>query len=777
MEQLNEIEKLLKYIRKNIEHDKSLLGLQADQRENNLDYLIEIDENNNNNERHINGKILNNIDMNVMHSRRNSFDNNNYTNNRSKKYLNYAHVLPSRSKSLIEIQKCCVTGEQENSDVVSCSEAIVAPVQYNSVRLNRPTEEELLKWDLYRHQDDLPKPWTFYKLNKSVYRPPENIRDDYNGQWWPTKENNPNINDEIRDKNMNLNNNHTNTNNNNINQQNNLNNNKLNIKDPKTNPWKAREGNEIDQWVTDAFYSYFPSLNESRREKKQKLARDRQQDYNNFVKQIPVPVPKREQLRQKREQYLNQVKRSELTSASSNDGSSSPVSSGARPGTPKHRLLQDLQHIGLPAMLQTDVVEQREKKSAEEEAEKRAIYQKELLRQIEEKKRNLEKLRKQQEEEEYRVTRELENQLLTLRLEEELAKQGKKLARTQAIANRDTLRRQALVNRLVEDKNIAADSIEKAMHKNLIDFNTTFNIKNTSDNKKPDELQIPNLKNQENQRIYTYFTNSAKVDKQLTNSSCGGSSSSSTADDLLVLPHINRYQYCKKCRTDIDDSYLNLTSPFSSSTPSELNHTKNDMNANRIKSCFHCHILDHKLSDKLCQDCNKTFKKLSNGCHKCQNSKDSCEFCNKNDFNYCPFCVDRHQETKSKDLNNNLSPEQIFNNVSVVPIPKRYIDEQNRLPKFINNENDSSVRRSALQLKPLMIPKTAGSVQDSKLTRKSGSFRRLEAKWEVPAVRRFSMSQNYNNDNRVNGPIETYTEIGAFKKQLQAEKIKETASE
>lgn len=122
---------------------------------------------------------------------------------------------------------------------------------------------------------------------------------------------------------------------------------------------------EIDQWVTDAFYSYFPSLNESRKDKKLKLARDRQQDYNDYVKQIPQPVPKREQLRQKREQYLSQVKRSELTSASSIDGSSSPISSGARPGTPKHRLMQDLQHVDLPAMLQTDVIEQRERKSAE----------------------------------------------------------------------------------------------------------------------------------------------------------------------------------------------------------------------------------------------------------------------------------------------------------------------------------------------------------------------------------------------------------------------------
>lgn len=343
------------------------------------------------------------------------------------------------------------------------------------------------------------------------------------------------------------------------------------------------------------------------------------------------------------------------------------------------------------------------------------------MRQIEEKKRNLEKLRKQQEEEEYRVTRELENQLLTLRLEEELAKQGKKLAQTRAVANRDSLRRQTLLSNLLHDKNIASDPIDKALTKNLIDF---------SDNAIPiPATNESNTTRKDDEKIYTYFTNSAKIDKQLTSS--GASSSSSTADDLLVLPHINRYQYCKKCRIDIDDSFFNFIGGTN----------KNDMIANRIKSCFHCHILDHKLSDKLCQECHTTFKKLSNACQKCQDSKESCDFCNKNDFNYCPFCTDRHEPTKDdlkKDLNNNLSPEQIFNNVSVIPLPKRYIDEQNRLPKFINNENESNVKRSALQLKPLVVPKTAGAAHDSRLPRKSGSFRRLEAKWEVSHLKTFT---------------------------------------
>ncbi|XP_063700420.1 general transcriptional corepressor trfA [Culicoides brevitarsis] len=712
LKRLDEIEKYLAYIRQSIEKDKEELGWPHDESKPDIP-----DDNNN-------SRAATCLDDN----------NNNHK----------AHVL---TENLINIGSNCET------DGSCSSAAIVAttPRVYTSIRLTRPTEEELNKWDIYRHQEDLPRPWTYFKLNKSVYRPPENIVDDFN---------NGHIADRQRRESK-LFNNSTNDENSRPHMMNkNLNNNSSNIlnknlTDTKTNPWKAREGNEIDQWVTDAFYSYFPSLNETRRDKKLKLARDRQHDYNEYVKQIPEPIPKREQLRQKREQYLSQIKRAELTSASSNDdASSSNGSAGGRPTTPKQRLIQDLQHIGLPAMLQTDVIEQRERKNAEEEAEKRAIYQQELLRQIEEKKRNLEKLRKQQEEEEYRVTRELENQLLTLRLEEELAKQGKKLARTRAVANRDSLRRQTLLSNLMNDKNIAAskDPLDKAMTKNLLDF---------SENPLNDSNSV---RKEDENKIYTYFTNSAKIDKQLSNSS---SSSSSTADDLLVLPHINRYQYCKKCRYDIDDSFLNFVASSPSSTSPK--------DANRIKSCFHCHILDHKLSDKLCQDCHKTFKKLSNGCQKCLNSKEFCEFCQKNDHNFCPFCTDRHEPIKDsnnnkQDLNNNMSPEQIFNNVAIVPMPKRYMDEQNRLPKFINNENETNSKKSAV--KPLVSPRTA----ESKLPR--SSFRRLEQKWEVPAVRRFSVHPNAAGvADANNGQIDTFTEVGAFKKQLQTECIKETASE
>lgn len=217
LKRLEEIENYLASVRQSIENDKEILGLDPERDDEPI-----FDDN-------TNGEFLNN---NGNNSCRNSVDNNGNSN--------YAHVL---TENLINIGSC----ETETNGSVSSSSAIVAPVR--SVRLHRPTEEELLKWDLYRNQDDLPKPWSFFKLNKSVYRPPEYFQDDFynNGKQQSdqsketNKDQNKNFNydENLRPKNtfkekIIMNNNLNNNNKNNLNN---------NVADPKTNPWKAREGN------------------------------------------------------------------------------------------------------------------------------------------------------------------------------------------------------------------------------------------------------------------------------------------------------------------------------------------------------------------------------------------------------------------------------------------------------------------------------------------------------------------------------------------------------
>lgn len=334
----------------------------------------------------------------------------------------------------------------------------------------------------------------------------------------------------------------------------------------------------------------------------------------------------------------------------------------------------------------------------------------------------MEKLRKQQEEEQDRLTKTLEKQLYIIELQEKLAKKGKRVQRQR----RTDLRRQILIknamndldNRFPEDSSMnillqptdLTTQIHEKQHLVLETENNnvsllTAPINTTSTTKSNDD------------KVYSYFSNSAKY-----NSS--GSSSSSSDGDLLVLPNIDRFQYCKKCRTDIDQSYLNFMQ---------------DKDANsRMKSCFHCHVVNHKLGDKLCVECNVAFKKLAKTCDNCNKNKDTCDFCNNDDINYCPFCKDHNEQQKLNGFHqkdNILTPEKVFNNVSHIPIPKRYIDEENRLPKFVNGETDPAKRASffiqtpsppkhnSKAFLPLIDPKYQPN--------RNSAFKRIEAKWEV----------------------------------------------
>lgn len=102
-------------------------------------------------------------------------------------------------------------------------------------------------------------------------------------------------------------------------------------------------------------------MSESRENKKRELAQNRQKEYDEYVKQIPKPISKREMIQRRREQHTRMLEREQLTSSSSG----SQISTDSpRPQTPKDRLIKDLQHVDLSAMLNTDVIEQRERQNA-----------------------------------------------------------------------------------------------------------------------------------------------------------------------------------------------------------------------------------------------------------------------------------------------------------------------------------------------------------------------------------------------------------------------------
>lgn len=111
----------------------------------------------------------------------------------------------------------------------SCNRTTVARV-YAPVHLKQVTEKDLEKWDLSRN-NDLPPPWTYFKLNKEIYKPPDCGLSE-NGDDWSID-----TTTTSNDKNTMKNNGNIKVGNNNNN------NNQCTTTTQKTNPWKAREGN------------------------------------------------------------------------------------------------------------------------------------------------------------------------------------------------------------------------------------------------------------------------------------------------------------------------------------------------------------------------------------------------------------------------------------------------------------------------------------------------------------------------------------------------------
>ena len=73
--------------------------------------------------------------------------------------------------------------------------------------------------------------------------------------------------------------------------------------------------------------------------------------------------------------------------------------------SPRHRHLEELKHIDLPTILNTDLIAQRNRLLAEEEARRKMDYQKELIQQIQDKRKEVERLREKERMEEEMLTR------------------------------------------------------------------------------------------------------------------------------------------------------------------------------------------------------------------------------------------------------------------------------------------------------------------------------------------------------------------------------------
>ncbi|XP_055605960.1 probable serine/threonine-protein kinase cdc7 isoform X2 [Uranotaenia lowii] len=454
----------------------------------------------------------------------------------------------------------------------------------------------------------------------------------------------------------------------------------------------SKQQDAMEQWVSDTFFSYFPSFNKNTNEKKSMLSKARQADYQEYLKNIPQVTTKHQQYMEK---YGNQAVQTEFdkdlspkiispktqkagpsmgTSINNNSNSNktnghstghekslgflSPTSGGiktitntatnpilkssiagndpssyVRKGSPREKLIQDLNHTDLSTILNTDTIDRRNRLLAEvgptnsnsistqkyiptnergtlllnEESRRKLEYQRELIKQIEEKRKEVERLREKEKLEEEMLTSRLEQQLKTMQLEEELEREKQRSEKIRLTNEQNHIRRLQLLSKLEND------------HKLYNPYDD--HRKTLSENGKEVYIDPAQTLSEDKEKVYRYFSNSAQ-------NVASGFLSSSISSEMEYDESSNesrasyeRYQYCKNCRADIDRSFM----PRDSRNGGHYHHKATPKTQRKVDDhCLNC----QKRLEKLCIKCERVMKRSnkqrsSNLCNFCQQSADN----------------------------------------------------------------------------------------------------------------------------------------------------------
>uniref|UniRef100_A0A1A9Z9E6 Uncharacterized protein n=1 Tax=Glossina pallidipes TaxID=7398 RepID=A0A1A9Z9E6_GLOPL len=265
---------------------------------------------------------------------------------------------------------------------------------------------------------------------------------------------------------------------------------------------------DMDQWVSDTFFSYFPGFNNEYQKRQNYLQQQQNENHEKLKKYQILNAESRAgaklKLRSKKipnsDSDLNiyydrsidstcspngadlqGAGKSELDLINQNDTANNPI----RPGSTRYKLLQDLRHTDLANVTsvrnrhqQTELISARKKE-----------YQLELLHQIEEKRRNIQLLKEKEQQQEEALTRRLQEQIHTMKLEEQLEKEQIRAEKVRYEAEQNRLKRQYILRNIEKD----SDLLQKP--EDLINCSNEANKENfVSANKN---------------RVYQYFSNSA----------------------------------------------------------------------------------------------------------------------------------------------------------------------------------------------------------------------------------------------------------------------------
>lgn len=196
--------------------------------------------------------------------------------------------------------------------------------------------------------------------------------------------------------------------------------------------------------------------------------------------------------------------------------------------------------------------------------------------------------------------RKLQEQLKTLELEEELEKEKSRSEKARLNNEQNHIVRVHMLSKLENDHKI---------------YNPYKDRKTQSENGKDKFLKEEDIK------LYKYFSNSARYDKNNRRSIDVAESDLETADE--------RYQYCKKCRSDISESFFNVK------RVPDLRKLCAKCDSHYLASVekFLCSECNRKSEN--CPHCDKNF----NFCFYCNRNKEFCLNCNRVQPEICPNCL------------------------------------------------------------------------------------------------------------------------------------------
>ncbi|XP_001357326.3 uncharacterized protein [Drosophila pseudoobscura] len=438
-----------------------------------------------------------------------------------------------------------------------------------------------------------------------------------------------------------------------------------------------RRTDDMEQWVTDTFYSYFPGFN-NENQKRQTYLRERQREnQQNFLKHqmLHPPVTKHQRPGQVRKPsqpppppapapapaLASTLARSSQSSTSTSNHSttdktdlelivnSNPnyVPPKVRSTSTRNKLLQDLGHVELSNIVTGDGIMERNLRSAELETARKKDYQRDLMLQIEEKRRSIELLREKERRQEEALTRRLETQLKTIKLEEQLEKERVRNEKARIDSEHNRLMRDQLLAKLeqdaqlllVKESNNLAETPRSHRSKNI--HNSTNNISTEATANK----------------VYKYFSNSAHHEYRR------GQPLPPAVELDFELPQMAKierecFHLCEKICPLCDEplkSYESCCLRCQRKLAVKLKQTENgneqqsqdqigeeeeesprDPDGDPIHNCESSYALVCHKCERLYAMCSQCLAK-SDVCRACQRERNVCMNCRRN---LCSFCLE-----------------------------------------------------------------------------------------------------------------------------------------